>query len=105
MRAGQLRHRVTIETTTEVQDQYGEPVETWTTLAEVWASREDLAGREAFAAQQVQADVTTRFQMRFLAGVTAKARLISDGVTYNVTSVADADGRGKTLTLLAAREG
>jgi SPP1 family predicted phage head-tail adaptor len=49
--------------------------------------------------------VTTRFGMRFRDGITAKMRLLSDGIAYNVASVADPDGRKRTLVVMAAREG
>lgn len=105
MEAGKLRHLITIEAPTEAQDKYGEPVQGWTQVAEVWASREDLSGREWFAAQQVQADVTTRFRIRYRDGIRATMRVTSDGVTYNILSAADPDGKSRTLVLLAAREG
>lgn len=104
MRAGELRHRITIEAPTPVQDEYGEPVQGWAPFAEVWASREDLTGREAFLAQQVKAEVTTRFTMRHAEGVTANMRIRSDDVLYNIHSVQDPEGRRRTLVLMAGRE-
>jgi len=105
MQAGKLRHRITIEAPTGTQNKYGEPVEGWAPFAEVYASREDLTGREQFLAQQVKADVTTRFVVRYLDGVSAKMRILSDGVSYNIESVADPDGKRRTLVIVAAREG
>ena len=105
MRAGKLRHPIVIEAPSGAQDEYGEPVEGWTPFATAMASREDLAGREAFAAQAVRADVTTRFELRYLAGVTANMRVVSEGVPYNIVSAADPEGRGRTLVLTTAREG
>lgn len=66
MRSGRLRHRVILERPTETQAEGGqvvnafEPV-TMTCPAEI----EAIAGREFFAAAQVQADVTTRIRIRF----------------------------------------
>jgi SPP1 family predicted phage head-tail adaptor len=104
MRAGKLRHRITIEAAT-VANVFGEEVETWTTFAEVWAAKEDLAGREFFAAQQTTAEVTTRFRLRYLDGVTPKMRINSDGVLYNIESVQDPDGRRVELILMTVRHG
>ena len=103
MQAGKLRHLVTIEAVTETPNGYGELTETWATFAQVWASREDLTGRELFAAQQFSATVTTRFTMRYLAGVTSKMRIQSDGITYDIDYPSDPDGRGRTLIILATR--
>lgn len=104
MRAGKLRHRIQIETLTTGRDIYGEPVETWTLFALVWASREDLAGREFFAAQQVNAEVTTRFGIRFIEGLTPQMRVRDGGTLYDLESVQDPDGRARELILLATRK-
>ena len=103
MRAGMLRHRVVIEQVTEAQNDYGEPVETWAELATVWARKEDLSGRELFAAQQVQSTVTTRFTIRYRSDVQAKQRLSHAGTVYNIESVQDPDGRRCFLYVLASR--
>jgi SPP1 family predicted phage head-tail adaptor len=105
MRAGELRHRITIEHATEVQDEYGEPLKVWAPFVEAWASREDLTGREAFQAQQVRAELTTRFGMRYVDGITAKMRVNAGGVLYDIASVADPEGRGRTLIIMAERQG
>lgn len=105
MQAGKLRHRITIEAPGELQNEYGEPVEGWIPFVECYASREDLTGREAFLAQQVRAEVTTRFRMRFVAGITAMTRINDAGTIYNIESVTDPEGRGRTLILLASRVG
>lgn len=103
MEAGKLRHLITIEEPTESQNEYGEPVESWATFAQLWASRGDLAGREYFAAQQTQAEVTTRFRLRYVDGITAKMRVSSDGVLYQINSVQDPDGRRRELIIMAER--
>jgi SPP1 family predicted phage head-tail adaptor len=105
MEPGKLRHRISIEAPTLTQNGYGEPVETWAEYAAVWAAREDLAGREAFLAQQVRAEITTRFRLRFLPGVTAHMRVRSDGVLYSIASSADPDGSRRELHLMTSREG
>lgn len=79
MRAGRLRHKVTIQEVTETPDAYGEPSESWTTYAERWASIEPLAGREYFAAKQEHSEVDTRIRLRWdraLVAVTPKHRVL-----------------------------
>ena len=58
MRAGSLRHRVTIQRYELVVDEYGAPLrrESWKDVATVWASVDAVSGREFFAPHQVQAD-------------------------------------------------
>lgn len=100
MRAGQLRHRVTIQAQTTTQDEYGQPVQTWSDVATVWASVEDLSGREFFAAQQIAAEVTTRVTIRYRAGIEPDMRVIAGGRTLDIRSVQDPDGRRRQLVLM-----
>jgi SPP1 family predicted phage head-tail adaptor len=104
MEPGRLRHLITIEAPVSTQNAYGEPVVTWSDFASVYASREDLTGRELFAAQQVKAELTTRFTIRYLAGLSETMRIVLDGVYYDIQSVADTEGRKRTLTIMAARQ-
>ena len=60
MRIGKLRHRITIECVVETQDADGAVIETWSTYETVQASIDPISGREYFAAQSTQADVTHR---------------------------------------------
>jgi SPP1 family predicted phage head-tail adaptor len=103
MRAGKLRHRITIEAPTASQDEYGEPIPTWAPLFTVWAAREDLAGREYFAAAQIQSEVTTKFRIRHRDGITAKMRVNDGGRLYDIAAVQDPEGRGRELILLCVR--
>ena len=70
MRAGMLRHRVTIQRYELVVDDYGAPLhrESWKDVATVWASVEAMSGRDFFAARQEQSEVTHTAQMRVLHG-------------------------------------
>src|SRR5512143_2305375 len=76
MRIGKLRHRVTIEQVAETQDADGAGLETWSTYATVQASIEPISGREYFAAQSTQADVTHRIVLRYMAGIVPKLGVI-----------------------------
>lgn len=93
MRAGELDRRVTIEQPTETRDSYGEPVTTWSELATVWASREDMRGQERFTAQQVHSELTTVFRMRYRDDVTTKMRLKENGVIFDIEEVVETGRR------------
>lgn len=93
MRAGQLDRRITIEREEQVgTTDFNEPIMDWAELATVWASRHDVSAREAFRAQEVGAELTTRFVIRYsqqVADVNPKDRVVFDGRTYNITAVRD----------------
>ena len=101
MRAGTLRHLVTIEQRSTTPDTYGEPAQTWTTLqANQPASIEPLSGRELVNAQAIQADVTHRLRMRYVAGVHTKHRIVFGARIFDIKAVRDVDERGIELEML-----
>ena len=73
MRAGMLRHRVTIQRQELVFGKFGAPLhdKVWENVATVWASLEAMSGREFFASQQAQSEVTQRIRIRYRPDVTA----------------------------------
>ena len=102
MRAGALRHTLVIEQPTETQDGHGQAVPSWSTFATVWGALDPLNGREIFAAAQVQAEITARARIRYLAGVTPKMRITFESKIYAITAVIDRDLRHRELELLLA---
>ncbi len=102
MRAGELRHRITIQQATETPSTSGAITQTWSTVATVWAAIEALSGREAFAAQQVNAQVSSRIRIRYRAGITPKMRIVFGARTFNIESVMDMESRRRELQLLVS---
>jgi SPP1 family predicted phage head-tail adaptor len=76
MRAGQLRHRITLQRAVDAQDDYGEPSSIWEDVVSIAAAIEPISGREFFSAQQVQADVTTRITIRWRNGIEPVMRIV-----------------------------
>lgn len=103
MRAGKLRHRVTIQSLVAGSPQQtpsGEPDVSWTDVATVWASVEPLRGRELFAAQEHHSRVEVRIRMRYRSGITAAMRVFWDSRYYNIVVVLDAEERHRELELM-----
>lgn len=100
MRAGQLRHRITIQECTEPRDSAGSTTEHWSDVATLWGSIEPLKGREYFEAQQVNADVEIRIRTRYKAGIIPKMRVIHGSRHFNILVVIHPDERKRELELL-----
>lgn len=100
MRAGRLRHRVTIQEKSVTRDDYGAETITWTDVATVWASVEPLRGDEFLAMDRRGADVTTRIVMRYYDGVAPEMRVSWGSHTYDVRSVIDVEERHRELQLM-----
>lgn len=99
VQADNLDRRVTIQSRTLAQNDYGQPTETWATFATRWASKRDVTGREFFAAGQEIAEKGTVFRIRYLSGVKTEMRLVSEGVTYNIRHTAEI-GRRDALDIV-----
>ena len=64
MRAGELRHRITIEKKVRTRDTFGEETVKWSTDVSVYANVMPLRGNQYFASQQLQSGVTHRIRAR-----------------------------------------
>jgi SPP1 family predicted phage head-tail adaptor len=100
MNAGRLRHRVTIQEPVVARNGYNEAITTWSTVATVWASVEPLSGREFFAAEHVQSEITHRVKMRYRSGVAPTMRVVHDGRYLMVEAVINYAERGTDLQLM-----
>ena len=101
MRAGSLRHRVTIQRQELVFGKFGAPLhdKVWENVATVWASLEAMSGREFFASQQVQSEVTHKVTIRFRPGVAADMRIVHGGRVFGIVAPLP-DNRGTRLVLM-----
>ena len=94
-----MDRRVTLQSRTLTANAYGEQVASYTDLETVWAEKWDLRGREYFAAQQVSADVTTRWRIRWREDVSVLDRVVYNSVPYDINQVVEI-GRQGGLELL-----
>jgi SPP1 family predicted phage head-tail adaptor len=104
VRAGELRHRVTFQARSTITDTFGAQSTVWADVATVWADIATLSGRELFAAQSVNAEithaVTIRYQPQFSGPKAVAAMRISYcGRLFNIHASLDKDERRKELTL------
>ena len=63
---------------------------------------EPLSGRELFAAQQVNAETTTRITIRYVSGITAAMRIVHEDVVYNIQSIIDPEMRHAWLIMMCS---
>lgn len=76
MRSGDLDRRIMIQRVTIEFSPSGSPIETWNTLATVWAKVDQQSGREFFATAQVVSERKTVFRIRWLPDLTVLDRVV-----------------------------
>lgn len=96
-RIGELDRQITIQKRTTVDDSFGDPVETWSTVAVVWAHKREISGREIFEGG-TQAIADTVFTIWHRADVTREMRIDYKGQLYDILSTKEL-GRGEKLEI------
>lgn len=99
--SGELDRRITIKEITTARNDVGEPVETQSTFATVWASKRDLSSREFLEARQYSSEITTEFKIRYLPGIKHGMVIDFDGDTYRIEQVKEL-GRKVAQIILAS---
>ena len=99
MRSGNLKHKITIQSYSETQNDFGEVVKGWADLKTVYSSITPLSAKEFFK-EGVQAEVTHKIEMRYFDGVKPKMQVIYGARIFSITSVIDIREANKTLQLI-----
>jgi SPP1 family predicted phage head-tail adaptor len=95
--AGDLRHRVTIESATRTGDGAGGATITWGTVAEVWAAIWPRTVSETFALDRVAGTTTHDVWMRYRSGVTPAMRITFGNRVFDILGAQDVEDRGHWL--------
>lgn len=100
MQAGRLDRRIIIQEDTPTQDTYGDETSTWSTFATVWANVKSKSGKEYFNSDQVVAERSRIFKIRYLPGVNEQMRISYDSNFYDIQTVSEI-GRKEGMEIIA----
>lgn len=102
MRAGQLRHKLSIERPqTETTASGHTKISSYDCIGTMRASIEPLRGREMLQAQQVNAETTHRIRARHRKDIRTSDRLTKDGRVFEIESILNVDERNRELEIMA----
>lgn len=106
MRAGVLRHRVTIqEWSDDGPDSWGQPEKEWSAVATVYGEVRDIRGREFWESGQSQGGlVTSRVRIRYRSDVDRNMRVVHGTRALMIEAVIDPDGRRRELHLMCRED-
>ena len=99
-RIGQLRQRLVLESPVRIPDGGGGAIESWLTVAEIWASLTPATGAESVPAEAIAGHVSHVVVMRHRSDVVPAMRLRSGTRLFEITAILDADGRRRHLKCL-----
>jgi SPP1 family predicted phage head-tail adaptor len=87
MKIGKLRHRVTVQESTRVNDSMGGGREEWSDLFSAWANVKPIKGERRYEAMQVKGGITHEIEMRYRPGITVHHRIVYDGRIFEIVNV------------------
>lgn len=103
MRAGRLDRIITIQRVGTTVDDYGTPVEGWTTVATVRAQRVKLTMEEFLRAFGSTSEAVAVFRVRHMDDLTLADRITCEGETFDLKSIEPLGRReGLDLRCIAA---
>jgi SPP1 family predicted phage head-tail adaptor len=99
MSAGNKAKRIRIEKATMVADSHGTLQPAWSLRCTVWAHERAMSGKEAIAAQQVTAVLSSVWEIWYRTDVSVKDRIRCGSRVLQIESVIDPSDTRKELYL------
>ncbi|WP_340619069.1 phage head closure protein [Xenorhabdus entomophaga] len=87
MQAGRLRHRITLQSFTQINLPSGQRMQVWQDIATVWAEVKFISGRELLTAGAERSETTVRVWLRYRPDVTSASRMVFRGQVYDIQAV------------------
>ena len=100
MRAGALRHRITVQSNTNAYDDYGDLSNTWNAGDEIWGSVDPIGGKEQELGNELVGVITHFIKVRYKASVSVADRIVFDSRIFQIESVRNWHERNVFLELL-----
>lgn len=97
MRAGDLRHRLTIERPQRLSDGSGGAIINWLEVATVWASIKPVSTSRNNSGQQISSLTTHRITLRYRSDIDATMRLVTNGRTFLIDGILNEAERDQWL--------
>ena len=101
---GKMRHRVIFQSFTGAVDSFGDPQQNddsqWEAVAILWAAIDPVSGKEFYAAQQSQSEVTHKVRCRYWPGLTTAMRIKYGSRLFKIISILDWEERHESLLIM-----
>ena len=103
--AGLMRDRITVQQYNKAVDAHGDVRddldENWVTVCTVYAQISPISGREFYAAEQSQSEVSHKIRCRWFPGLKTEQRLVYRGRIFEIVSVIDWSNRHESYLIMA----
>lgn len=97
---GEFRHTITFQESSGTQDDYGELIDDWKDVITVKAAIYPISGKEFYAAETVNSEVTHKINMRYKPGLKPSMRVKFKDRYFNIISIINFQERNVELQLM-----
>ena len=101
---GKMRHRITFQQFSGTLDDFGDPLQAdddnWVDVATTWAAIDPISGREFYAAEQSQSEVSHKIRCRYRTGLDTAMRITYGKRRFKNISLIDWEERHESLLLM-----
>ena len=97
---GELRHRITFQKLNNSQNEYGEISEFWEDILNIRAGIYPISGKEFFAAETVNSEITHKVKIRYVEGLTPNMRINFNNRIFSIESIINFQEKNIELQLL-----
>lgn len=103
MNPGKLKHKITFQKHTCIEDSNHVSKDEWQDVCTVWCSMNNLFGKEYWSAKQYQAENTVEFIIRYGAykNLSVKDRINFNGKLFNISSIDNVKYENKFIKIKA----
>ena len=103
MKAGSLRHKITIQENAALNDGAGSQKAVWQDVCTVHAAIKPLSGRELIVSQAENSEISVRIVIRYRTGITASMRIVYQNTIYAIVAPPiNTDMRNTELQIMCA---
>lgn len=103
MRAGQLKHLLSIERVTEIQNSFGEPVREWQEVSKAYGAIYPIRGIERYMSMEKHAKATHEINIRYIS-ITPKDRIIYQNRVFEIISILNLGERNRQLKIIVEEQ-
>jgi len=100
VRAGRLRHKVVLQSRSNTQDDFGQPVESWTALGSIYAAIEPLSGRELMTRSGAAALASHKITIRHREGITPANRILFGVRLFDILLIVNPQEMNERLEMI-----